>query len=313
MQRNGRRGWLAGCAAGIFVFGLLAAPPASQGRTLKGRTSGELSRTQEWGEAPDDGGAASRATPSARSVSGSKTSRRLGESETLNRLFPVGSPTADPDPQGREIRRLIHLLGGERHESQAAVERLTVIGLPAVPALRDALRDRYKFTRVRALNALGYIRDRDSAPCVEALLNDPAYEVRAEAVKTLGLMKHKPSLAVLTEKSEDPEPRVRRELATALARLRNDEARRALIRLLADRSAEVRRQAAQEMSAFSDSTAVEALLSATHDSDPKTCGFAARALGEIGDAAARARLRELSQSQDRFIRREALQALQNIN
>lgn len=302
--------WLAAVLAALWI----AVPAAA--RTAKGKTAAELSRPQEWGEAPEDAAPVmpgdKPAAPTAAPSAGGTPTRKLGESETYNRLFAQGTPTPDRDPLGREIAEKIRMLGGERHESQAAVERLALIGPRAVPALCGALHDRFKLTRVGALNALGHIRDRESAAAVETCLSDPAYEVRAEAVKTLGLMRRRESVPRLAERLADPEPRVRRELATALGRIRDEAALGQLAACLRDRSAEVRRQAAQELSAFSEPAAVSALLEATRDPDPKTIGFAARSLGEIGDAAARPRLQELTRHRDRFIQEEARKALQSL-
>jgi hypothetical protein len=307
----------AAVASGFLLAAVLlpAFADMAWARTRQGKTAGELSQTQTWGEAPEDAaptpvGGLSPAVPTP--AKGAKPARRLGESETLNKLFPVGSPTAAQDSLADEIKEKIHQLGGERHESQEAVERLAVIGKPVVPALVRALAGDYKFTRAGALSALGYIRDPAALPGIQAALDDPAYEVRMEAIKTLGLMQHRDSVPRLAAKLSDPEPRVRRELSAALGRIRGDEARDLLLRGLHDKSPEVRRQVAQDLSAFPDPATVSALLAATRDADLKTCGFAIRALGEIGDAAARPRLEELTRSHDRFIQAEARTALQSL-
>jgi len=313
MPSVSRRLTLAGLI-GLMVLGWVTS--GAQARTQKGTTAAELGKQQEWGEAPEDVAPGSHEAPAKAnpyaSPGGEKPARKLGESETLNRLFPVGTPTPERDPMGREIAEHIRALSGESHQRQKAIERLATLGKPAVPALRKALRDAYKFTRIGALSALGYIRDKTTAPDIERLLGDPSSEVRTEAVKSLGLMKYKFSLPKLTILLGDSEPRVRRELAIALGRIRGDQSRQALIRCLQDPVPDVRCQAAQELPVFESADTVEALLAATYDTDIKTCGFAIRALGEIGDASAGPRLRVLARSRDRFIRDEALNALQNL-
>jgi hypothetical protein len=300
----------------LLVLGLAwswTAAPA-EARTQKGRTASELSQKQEWGEAPE---APAGDTTPARGLPAGSASRtpepKLGESETLDRMFPTGPAPVEPDAQAKEIELRIHELGAESHENQKAVERLVVIGKPALPALRAALKADYKFTRVGALQVLGILRDADSAPAILACLQDPAPEVRGEAVRTLGLMRYAPAAERLSALlAGDPSVRVRREVTTALARIRTEAARRGLLAALRDPSAEVRRQAAQELPVFTDAGVVRALLDATRDRDLKTCGFAVRALGEIGDASARPRLQDLTRSQDRFVREEAVAALRSL-
>jgi len=236
--------------------------------------------------------------------------RALGASETIDQMFPVGPPTPEKDPLGREIREKIHDLGAEPHRRQKAVERLAVIGVPAVPALRAALRDSYPFTRIGALNALGYIRAPESVPDIENLLQDPEPDVRAEAAATLGRMRVSASTRAVADLLHDPDMRVKRTAIIALGRFRTPIAREMLIGALKSQDVEIRRQAAQELSAFQNRSVVDALLQATYDLDPKTCGYAVRSLGEIGDPAAVDRLKALSQKSNRFIREEARDALQ---
>lgn len=285
----------------------------SEARTQKGRTAADLSRIQEWGEAPEVPAGDTVPARSPSSVKPAPSERTLGESETLNKLFPTGPTPEDPDVLDKEISLRVHQLGTESHESQKAVERLAAIGKPALPALRDALRSDYKHTRVGALRVLGLLRDPGSTSAILDRLQDRAPEVRSEAVKTLGAMRSGPATATrIAALLSDPSVRVRREVPAALARIRSGSARAGLISALHDRSPEVRRQAAQELTAFNDAVTVQALLAATRDPDPKTVGFAVRSLGEIGDPAVRSRLQELTRSQDRFVREEAATALRSL-
>lgn len=328
---------------GIFVgvclvfFLILTQTPKLEARVKTGRTAAELARPQTWGEAPEDNAdsigntPASQGSPwerpkpegfrapnpsldSVRPAPGDeKSGHTLGASESMDKLFPLGTPTPEAQESQKEIKQWIHALGGESHQRQNAVERLSAAGKTAVPDLLAALKDSYAYTRVGALAALANIRDKSALPAMERLLKDRAYEVRAEAAKSLGTMKSRDSLTKLLLCLEDKEGRVRREAVIALGKLKSETARDSLISALQTTThRDVRQQAVQELSAFSGPEAVEALLHCTHGEDLQLCVFAIRALGEIGDPAAQERLNELSQHRDRAIREEAVRALQNL-
>jgi hypothetical protein len=322
------------CLFAVAWFFLLSGQ--AEARTKVGRTAAELEKTQTWGEAPEDTAAAQGTTKEANTLASRKkrhgrgkageagnepgsepvaeqSKRTLGASESMDKLFPVGTPTPEKDPLAREITEWIHDLGGESHQRQNAIERLSTVGTRTVPYLRQALKDPYKYRRVGALAVLANFRDKSVIPDIEHLLGDPASEVRVEAVKSLGEMKSKGSLSKLSERLWDRELRVRREAAMALGRLKTADARDALVSALeTSEYMDVRQQAAQELSDFLGEEAVNALLKATRDSDIKLCAYAVHSLGEIGAVAARPRLEELSRHRDRFIREEAVDALKNL-
>jgi len=314
--------------AGLVIF---SQPGNSEARSKAGRTVSELEHPQGWGEATDENVGAQGNSLVGENLTGHRrigtapaegapsepknenSNHILGASESMDKLFPMGTPTPESDSVSREIKGLIHDLGGESHQRQHAVERLSQIGNRAVPSLLLALKDPYAFTRVGALAALANIRDKATIPAMERLLDDRGYQVRGEAAKSLGLMRSKDSLPKLVACLEDKEPRVRREAVIALGKLKIANARDALISALQTTShADVRQQAAQELSAFPGSEAVEALLQCTRSTDRKLCVFAIHALGEIGDPAARERLSELSQYTDPAIRSEAVNALKEL-
>jgi hypothetical protein len=320
-------------AAGLL---LLSQSPAAEARTKTGRTASELEQPQTWGEPSSEGATPAGNTSGSQSGlpadrrdapgrprlpgpnmgdagSGEKPRRDLGASETMDRLFPLGTPTPEKDELSKEIRIWIHDLGGESHQRQNAIERLSATGERAVPFLLQALKDPYPYSRVGALAALANIRDKAVIPAMERLLTDRAYEVRAEAAKSLGSMKSRDSLAKLAVCLEDRELRVRREAVIALGKLKNAAARDRLVGALQTTTHEdVRQQAVQELSAFPGPETVEALLQATHGRDLVLCVFAIRSLGEVGDLAARSRLIELTRHRDRAVREEAVTALKSL-
>lgn len=231
----------------------------------------------------------------------------------LKKILPKHTPTPPGDPQVREIRELIHELGTDHHRRMSAIERLAMIGEPAVPALRRTLRDSYKFKRIGALDALGYIHALEAVPDIWRCLDDPEPAVRVAALKTLGRMRHGPSLDRIAAKLKDPELRVRREAVLALPRMKGTTGRGVLLRALDNSRPEIRRIVCEELARFEGERVVSALLAASRDQDRDTRLSAVRALGEIGDPRARGRLQALSRGDDAMLRREALQALKNLN
>ncbi len=232
---------------------------------------------------------------------------------TMDDIYVIPTPSPEVYQVSREIDKLIFELGTEHHRRIAAVERLAMIGSPAaIPALRQALRHDYKFTRLGALSALGYIQDEKVIPDIQQRLKDRAPEVRIEAVKTLGKMRHSPSVNKIGGLLSDPDPRVRREVIPALGRIGGQAACQSLIQALNNKYPLVRREAVRELGSFEGAAVVPALLKATHDQDMDTVIFAIHSLGEAGDPVARLRLEELANSRNRHIRKEAAKALHEL-
>jgi len=320
-------------------------PLSLEARTQKGRTAAELENPYDWEKGPEDVSAAEKrqyqaqVTPQVESTSWKRTPQDVQKDQfyqryfrkgkevkkeedlptspeerqiLLKKLIPQHTPTPADTPQEQEIKKLIHDLGTEPHRRQAAVERLAMIGVPAVPALRLALRHSYKFKRIGALQALGYIQSQAALPDIQKLLRDPESAVRAEAVKVLGRMKHRSSAALITQCLQDSDKRVRREAVMALGRIKGKCAQNGLIKALHNKYAEIREIACDELSFFTGTEVIAALLTTIHDTDRDTRLAAIRALGEIGDPAVRPQLQKLTRSEDRMIRQEALQALSNL-
>ncbi|MCK5219363.1 HEAT repeat domain-containing protein [bacterium] len=232
---------------------------------------------------------------------------------TTDDIYVIPTPAPEVYQVSREIDKLIFELGTEHHRRVAAVERLTIIGSPAaIPALRQALRHKYKFTRLGALSALGHIQDKEVIPDIQQMLKDCEPEVRIEAVKTLGKMRHQPSANTISRLISDTDPRVRREAILALGRIGGKTASQSLVQALNNKYPLVRREAVQELGFFEETAVVHALLKATRDQDLDTVIFAIHSLGEIGDPAARLRLEKLAHNRNRHIRKKAAKALKEL-
>jgi HEAT repeat protein len=231
----------------------------------------------------------------------------------LKKVLPKLSPVVEEDKQKKEIRNLIQDLGAEAHRRALAIERLSIIGKPAIPALCQALNDGYSIRKIGVLNSLCHIHAIETLPDIKRLLHDSEGQVRAEAAKTLGRFKSKTSTKDLIDCLNDSETNVRKEAVIALGRIKGKVVCQALIDALNNNSSEVRKQAAEELSSFDEHEVVQALISATEDENITVVISAIRSLGEIGNVFAKTRLQILSKSNNRMINQEALQALNNLN
>lgn len=80
----------------------------------------------------------------------------------------------------------------------SAIECLTAIGPPAIPALTLALKDEEKNVRIAAANVLGAIRHHDACDALIETLDDPNVNVRYAAVEALSKIPSQKSVIPLT-------------------------------------------------------------------------------------------------------------------
>ena len=123
-----------------------------------------------------------------------------------------------------------------------------------------------------------------SAPLIEALGNDRAWEVRAKAATTLGDEEYRNAIdALIAALHEDEREEVRIAAAEALVRLAGEEAVDALIKALQeDESALVRGAAIDGLATLGGPTALDAIRGALADPDPEIRAKAADTLGNEG-------------------------------
>jgi hypothetical protein len=317
---------------------LFVVSSGSEARTNPGRTTSELENPYSWEDREHPGTVTPNKTPPPPVIQPSApTPDASRQNSFYERYFRKGkrgsgpdlptlpttpqpipthslkvTPTLTGDRRTEEISALVHDLGAEPHRRQAAVERLSMIGPDAIPALQRALQDPYKFTRLGALEALGYIHSPETLPAILQCLNDPQDSVRAEAIKTLARLKHQSAAAAIAARLQDSQPRVRREAVLALGRLKGATAQNALLAAARDNFPEIRVLACEELSSFPSPETLQTLFAATTDPDRDTQLAAIRSLGEIGDPAARSRLQALSRDNNRMVRQAAQQALGNL-
>lgn len=201
-------------------------------------------------------------------------------------------PKPPPPPQEEPVEPWIEALKGANEERRLeAAQKLARMGpraAPAVPALTEALND--KFTRIR-LQA-------------------------AEALASVG-PEAKSAVPALIERTGDKEKdaKVRDQAVVALARIdpQSPEVLAALGKAFRDRDAVVRQHAEEGLLA-ARKAAVKILMEAMKDPDTKVRERAVAALGKL-EGEAREAVPELSRSlkhQDERVRRQALFALAKI-
>jgi len=154
----------------------------------------------------------------------------------------------NPDKRGKALEKLIRLRGQNvdklipplidslQEEDSRLVNRgvdaLSVIGAPAIPALREALKTKDVYARLSAALALGLIGEPSAiaVPDLVILLKDPHPLVRDEAAMALGFIgptaeKAVPTLiSTLKDENEDG----REAAAIALDKIATPEAKKAL-------------------------------------------------------------------------------------
>lgn len=158
----------------------------------------------------------------------------------------------------------------------------------ALPALRRLMGEGSNQVRVRAVLALGRMRDAEAvSPLCESLVLHP--ELWPAAVSALGQIgdpRANPALAALLGLPEAEKVKgLRQEIVLALANLRDPSVIPVLAEALRDPSYRVRAQAAESLGKLGWREAVPALIGALHDSRWQVATKAAAALGSLGEPA----------------------------
>jgi len=180
-----------------------------------------------------------------------------------------------------------------RREGINALKRFAASDPAAREAIRRLLRDSSARVRMDAVDALGDLGDRDSAPLMTEMLNDPDPDVRREAVDSFADWGHKESSALITRMLSDGDANVRREAIVALGTLGASDASAQIAQLLSDSSPGVRQQAADSLGVLKARGATAGLVQALNDSNEEVRGEAIAALGEAGAVEALPYLRDI--------------------
>ena len=123
----------------------------------------------------------------------------------------------------KEPRAVLALCGALKEFSdvwEEAARALVKIGSPAVPQLREALKDEDKFVRWRAGEALGEIKDRWAVEALIGALKDEEEYVRNKAAEALGEIGDKSAITPLKEQlARDGHSWIRSDLIDAIQKL----------------------------------------------------------------------------------------------
>jgi HEAT repeat protein len=191
-------------------------------------------------------------------------------------------------------------------------ERAAALGVDALPALQLTLETAPVSAGVRAVEALGKIKDpsvvrllcnalssKEPVICIaacEALsrvggndavqallpcLQSQHTQVRAESARALGILGAAEATALISKLLQDKEWEVRREAASALGKLGNPESIEPLAKVLDDMDGDVREAAAIALSKTRDRRAVSPLVLALKDENSSVRRIAAAGLSRL--------------------------------
>jgi len=99
---------------------------------------------------------------------------------------------------------------------ESSAEFLAEIGVPAIPVLVNALKDKRWSVRLCAVQGLAKIKDASVVPTLIEVLNDKSSEIRARACYELGNLKDARAIPALTNALKDENKDVREKAAEAL-------------------------------------------------------------------------------------------------
>lgn len=200
----------------------------------------------------------------------------------------------------------------DRFVRQIATDALVKISTPAVEPLIAALMNDDPETRWRAARALGKIGDTRALEPLLAAINDKDKEVRVFAVEALGRFGDDRTIEPLLAALEDEELTVRRESAYALAEFGNTRVVETLLEALKDEYENASIRAAYALGKIGDARAVEPLIAAMKSENGEARQMAARdALAEIGAPAIEPLVKALLDD-DRKLRSRAVYLLGKI-
>lgn len=199
--------------------------------------------------------------------------------EGIDALVKIGLPA---------IPSLIEALKNRGLQSSACWA-LMRIGKPALPALIKALKEKDREVRSLAAYLLGNIKEKEAVPPLISLLKDTDLRVRWEAVRALGKIGDGRAIPPLLEILSSRDEGIRVAAVEALGRIARGEGRGdkkislPLVRALKDENRYVRYAAAGELASLGDKRAIPVLIEALRDENEEIRWRVAEMLGKIGD------------------------------
>ncbi len=180
-----------------------------------------------------------------------------------------------------------------------------------INTLSLALKDKDKYVRYSAAEALGYIGDAKAIEPLIQILNDKDSDVRSYAAEALGYIGDARAVKSLSLALKDRDENVRQYAAAALRKI-GGPAIKPLIQILNDTNKDVRERATVTLGNISNARPMEPLILALKDKDKYVRYSAAEALGYIGDAKAVEPLILVLKDRDENVRQYAAAALGKI-
>lgn len=237
----------------------LFGPPNIEKLAAKGNVKGLIRALKYYADVQSEAGKAARALG------------KTGDARAVNPLLEMAA---------REVNRDDYVQGTSTYSTPAMIA-IGDIGAAALKPLIAALTARDLFTRMRAAEGLGWLRDARAVPSLLKALQDPHPGMRRQAIHTLGQIGDaqavEPLIQALSNKNVDWVA------AYALGRLGDRRAVEPLLKALAVHDPELRGAAIRALGELKDEWAVPALVAALADRTEFVRKAAMRALAEIGD------------------------------
>jgi len=228
---------------------------------------------------------------------------RLRCAEVLGR---VGDPAGVP---------LLEQLTGDTDGTvaEAAVFSLGLVGHEScISPLRKVLSGTGMQYKIRALEALGATKRRETAPDIAAYLSNFNSALRSTAAFDLSTLGDSTAAALCATAVFDPDPRVLSMVVYTMGRLGFDEYEKRMIELLGHEETSVKMRAAEALGRLKSKRAIDGLYALTDDQDRMTALKAAEALSRIGDKKCSRALEELLAKEDIYMKTIALEGLASI-
>ncbi|MFQ5520663.1 MAG: HEAT repeat domain-containing protein [Candidatus Methylomirabilia bacterium] len=182
-----------------------------------------------------------------------------------------------------EVRAALATLVNDQSEEvrRAAAEGLERLGsLEAIGQIKETLERAEKGQQLRAVYALGTLRDAQAMAAVVAALKSPEVDIRAAAIRAMASWDER-AIDPLLEALKDPSLDVRILALDSLERFRDQRLVEVMLSLLEGQEDELRRRAIEVLGRLGSIRAKDLLLKLLQDPNPSIRAKAAGALAEL--------------------------------
>ena len=210
---------------------------------------------------------------------------------------------------------LLDQLSGDSNESvkETAIFSLGLTGHEScVPPLRRVLAGTGMRFKIRALEALGATKQRETATDIASYLSNFNSSLRSAAAFALYTLGDSTAAERCATAIFDPDPRVLSMVVYTMGRLGYDEYEKRMIELLEHEKTTVRLKAAEALGRLKSKRAIDGLYALTGDQDRMTALKAAESLSLIGEKKCSRALEELLSKEDIYMKTIALEGLASI-